>query len=263
MSSFGKSRGIFHRGGRRHLGQRGAKLTNILWHSEAIWRHHCQFPLLQVIACWLTALGHCLAQYRLFINEIPWHALRSRFAGLYPEMKSFFLFETDNYIPISQWGNELTVQWPGNQCQVGGFSLGERGDPCLPTLLWRWHWVFLRWHCSNSLTQRDLNKTAVNLNQIRIHSMGLLSDSKIVVCACTGNAGNVFPDIDFEGNRYLVIPACITARAPRTCRDACRDRLSAVAGKTFQAFPAHAQPAISRIWQEANGTGMNSFLMAQ
>ena len=61
-----------------------------------------------------------------------------------------------------------------------------------------------------------------------------------------------FPSRNFKGNRYLAIPECITARASRTCRDACRDRLPAVAGKTFPAFPAHAQPAIVRIWQEAH-----------
>ena len=66
---------------------------------------------------------------------------------------------------------------------------------------------------------------------------------KIADCACARNAGNVFPHTaDFKGNRYLAIPACITARASRTCRDACRDRLPAVAGKTFQAFPARAHP---------------------
>ena len=42
---------------------------------------------------------------------------------------------------------------------------------------------------------------------------------KIVGCACTGNAGNVFPATDFKGNRKLAIPACITARACRTCRE--------------------------------------------
>ena len=65
---------------------------------------------------------------------------------------------------------------------------------------------------------------------------------KIAGCACTGNAGNVFPAADFKGNRKLAIPACITARASRTCRDTCRDRLPAVAEKTFPAFPAHAHP---------------------
>ena len=34
----------------------------------------------------------------------------------------------------------------------------------------------------------------------------------------------------------------------RTCRDECLDRLLEVTGKTFPAFPAHAQPAIVRIW---------------
>ena len=65
---------------------------------------------------------------------------------------------------------------------------------------------------------------------------------KIAGCACAGNAGNVSPAADFKGNSQLAIPACITARASRTCRDACRDRLPAVAGKTFLAFPAHAHP---------------------
>ena len=60
-------------------------------------------------------------------------------------------------------------------------------------------------------------------------------------CACAGNAGNVFPATNFKGNRQLAIPACITVRAWRTCRDACRDHSPAVAGKTFPASPAHAQ----------------------
>ena len=45
----------------------------------------------------------------------------------------------------------------------------------------------------------------------------------IANCACAGNAGNVFPH-----HRGLAIPTCITARASRTCRDACRDRWLAV-----------------------------------
>ena len=72
---------------------------------------------------------------------------------------------------------------------------------------------------------------------------------KIAVCACAGNAGNVFSAIDFKGNHQIAIPACITTRTSRTRCDACRDRLPAVAGKTF---PAHKQPAILHIWQEAN-----------
>ena len=50
---------------------------------------------------------------------------------------------------------------------------------------------------------------------------------------------------DSKGNRYLAIPACIAARAARTCRDACRDRLPPVAGKMLPAFPAHAHPHFS------------------
>ena len=46
---------------------------------------------------------------------------------------------------------------------------------------------------------------------------------KIAGCACARNAGNVFP-----AHRGLAIATCITARAWRTCRDACRDRQLAV-----------------------------------
>ena len=65
---------------------------------------------------------------------------------------------------------------------------------------------------------------------------------KIAGCACAGNAGNVSPAAEFKGKHELAIPACITTRASRTWRDACRDCLPAVAGKTFPAFPAHAHP---------------------
>ena len=65
---------------------------------------------------------------------------------------------------------------------------------------------------------------------------------KLQVAHAPGIPGAFSPAADFKGNRYLAIPACITARASRTCRDACRDRLPAVAGKTFPAFPAHAHP---------------------
>ena len=54
--------------------------------------------------------------------------------------------------------------------------------------------------------------------------------------------GTFSPAADFKWNRWLAIPACIPARAWRTCRDTCRDRSPAVTGKTFPAFPAHAHP---------------------
>ena len=36
---------------------------------------------------------------------------------------------------------------------------------------------------------------------------------KITGCACSRNVGNIFPTTDFKGNHWLMIPACITARA--------------------------------------------------
>ena len=66
--------------------------------------------------------------------------------------------------------------------------------------------------------------------------------AKLRVAHAPGMPGTFSPDAEFKGKRGLAIPACITARASRTCRDACRDCLPAVAGKTFPAFPAHAHP---------------------
>ena len=51
-----------------------------------------------------------------------------------------------------------------------------------------------------------------------------------------------FPRHRHQRKPPFMIPACITARASRTCRDACRDRSPAVMEKTFPAFPAHAHP---------------------
>ena len=47
---------------------------------------------------------------------------------------------------------------------------------------------------------------------------------EIASCACTEDDGNVLPATDFKGNRWLVIPTCIMARASRPSRGACRDR---------------------------------------
>ena len=54
---------------------------------------------------------------------------------------------------------------------------------------------------------------------------------KLRVAHAPGMPGTFSPDAEFKGKRELAIPACITARAWRTCRDACRDCLPAVAGK--------------------------------
>ena len=38
---------------------------------------------------------------------------------------------------------------------------------------------------------------------------------KIANCACTGNAGNVFPDTDFKGNRVMHVPWCMSGSLTR------------------------------------------------
>ena len=47
----------------------------------------------------------------------------------------------------------------------------------------------------------------------------------------------------FQARRQLQQKPLVSD-ASHTCRDACRDRLPVVAGKTFPAFPAHAHPQI-------------------
>ena len=77
--------------------------------------------------------------------------------------------------------------------------------------------------------------------------MGLYQIRKIAGCACTENTGDGFPATNFKGNHQLAIPACITARTSRTCRDVCRIA-NLRWGKTFPAFPALVQAANLGIW---------------
>ena len=94
----------------------------------------------------------------------------------------------------------------------------------------------------------SIRYTAMRIMMIATECLSLATNgpltryAKLQVAHAPGMPGTFSPAADFEGNRYLAIPACITARAWRTCCDACRDRLPAVTGKTFPAFPAHAHP---------------------
>ena len=55
--------------------------------------------------------------------------------------------------------------------------------------------------------------------RINLRPWGSCQIHKITGCACDGKTGSVFP-----ATHGLAIPTCITARARRTCRDACRGR---------------------------------------
>ena len=67
---------------------------------------------------------------------------------------------------------------------------------------------------------------------------------KIAGCACARYAGNFFflPPTSKGKASYR------SRHASRHVRHACRDCESAVAGKTYPAYPAHAQSAVLRIW---------------
>ena len=61
----------------------------------------------------------------------------------------------------------------------------------------------------------------------------------------------------FPHHRGLAIPACISARASRTCRDVCRDRWLAVSfevggGENVPGIPGVCANHNLRIWQEAH-----------
>ena len=71
---------------------------------------------------------------------------------------------------------------------------------------------------------------------------------KIADCACAGNAGNVFPATVGYRSRYASRHVRDARAVMHVGIDNTRLPLKLVAGKTFLAFPAHAQPAILRIW---------------
>ena len=70
----------------------------------------------------------------------------------------------------------------------------------------------------------------------------LARNVKLWVAHVPGMPGTFSLATDFKGYCWLAVPACITTRASRTCRDTCRDCLPAKVGKTIPAFPAHAHP---------------------
>ena len=81
----------------------------------------------------------------------------------------------------------------------------------------------------------------------RINQWASCKIRKIAGWACAGKVGKVFPATDF-----CKIDSSRSRHASLHVSRACRDHQPAVAGKTFPAFPVHAQPAILRIWYEAH-----------
>ena len=111
---------------------------------------------------------------------------------------------------------------------------------------WQFDWFECRWFLFLKVQFRRMSSS-------KLHKWASCQIRNFAGCACAAYIGSVFPATDFKGNLKLATPTCTTARASRTCRDACWDCLTAVAGKTFRAFQAHVQPTILRIWLEAQG----------
>ena len=106
---------------------------------------------------------------------------------------------------------------------------------------WQFDWFECRWFLFLRVQFRRMSSS-------ELHKWASCQIRNFAGCACAAYVGSVFPATDFKGNLKLATPTCTTARASCTCRDACWDRLTAVAGKTFRAFQAHVQPTILRIW---------------
>ena len=91
----------------------------------------------------------------------------------------------------------------------------------------------------------------------RVTSWASFQIRTIVGCACTGNTGKVFPRDRLQRKPLVNDPdmhhgTCVT-HVPWY---ACRDRLAAVAGKTFPAYPAHAHPQFYVSDKRPIGTAM-------
>ena len=88
--------------------------------------------------------------------------------------------------------------------------------------------LLMSWYYSHDMKLFKSN-TQIPRNQL-LDSRVILSHGplaryvKLRFAHARGMPGTFPPAADFEGNRGLAIPTCITARAWRTCRDACRDR---------------------------------------
>ena len=90
-------------------------------------------------------------------------------------------------------------------------------------------------------------------NSTREESWASYQTRKITVCACAGNAGNVFPIRRFRrkplvsdpgmhhGTSVTHVPWCMSGSL--TCGD----------GENVPGIPGACAPAILRIWQEAHG----------
>ena len=92
-----------------------------------------------------------------------------------------------------------------------------------------WEWVFFHYllYCYFGAVHLMGLGTWLTSWQIR----------KIAGCACVRNAGNVFPAIDLKKPLVIAIPACIMARAWRTCRDALSGSLTRVGGENDPGIP--------------------------
>ena len=144
--------------------------------------------------------GLCLTVFFVSHDDCPDIAKRDR-------------WHTTNIMQVYRWGCVVTHSWR---------HVTSRWDLDISPSIF----IFTRGRAKGRGTVWVFSGTiwACLCRSCQISTWASYQICKIAGCVCTGNVGNVFPATDFKGNRQLAIPACITGRASRTCRDACRDR---------------------------------------
>ena len=117
----------------------------------------------------------------------------------------------------------------------------------LSSLLHCWHWKSSCWHNLNPSLKMKLKCTTSS------RCMGLLPDTQNSGLRMRRECRESFPRHRFQSKLLVSDPdrhhgTCVT-HVPWCMSGS----LNSGGGETFPAFPAHAQLAILRIWQEAHG----------
>ena len=105
---------------------------NLLWPSDAIWRHGTRSTLAQVMACSLTAPSHYLNQCWLIISEVPWHSSQGIIIGQCEDINQQNKIENCSFkmasrFPRGQWVNLQSASW-----------MCHSVDLAVDRLIWQW-----------------------------------------------------------------------------------------------------------------------------
>ena len=152
--------------------------------------------------------------------------------------------------------HRINAVWSTIGCVIVTYDFRKAGD----TFVWRRHTnievciISIRWVHGRLVVVMVIEMkrrhffVEMGTSSINYLAMGLLPDTQNRGCACAGNAGNVFPVTAGKRSRHASrhvlthVPWCMPGSLTSSFLWNRRR------GETFPAFPAHAHPAILRIW---------------